>query len=201
MRSLLLLCLSLALLAPAQEKPAAQAPPAPGAPMPKASPEMRKLIKTFRGVWTTSEKHEPSPIMPNGGTGKGQARFMPGPGGLSLIENYTSQSGAGRFVAHGVTWWDPDQKVYSGIWCDNTSANGCETGGTMKWDGDKLLGTMETSMTGHKAKLEETYSNITPNSFTYTMDMNVEGSMSKRMMTIEFTRAGAAPAPPAEKKQ
>lgn len=201
MKSLLLLfCLPLCLLA--QEKPAQAPPAAPGSTMSKPSPEMQKIIKTFRGVWSTSEKHEPSPMMPSGGAGKGQARFLPGPGGLSLIENYTSQAGSGRFVGHGITWWDPDKKAYLGVWCDNTSPNGCEAGGTMKWQDNNLVGAMETSMTGQKVKLVETYSNITPASFTYTMDMTFQGNVSKRMMTIDFTRVGPAPAPlPAEKKQ
>ncbi len=194
---LLLLCLSFSLFA--QEKPA-PAPSAPGVQMAKPSPEMQKLIKTFRGVWLTTEKHEPSPIMPNGGTGKGEARFLPGPGGLSLIENYTSQVGNGRFIAHGVTWWDPDKRAYLGVWCDNTSPNGCDAGGTLKWQEDKLVGAMETSMTGQKANLLETYSNITPNSFTYSLDISIQGSMTKHMMTIDFTRAGAAPAAPEKKK-
>ncbi len=199
MKYLVLLLFSLGLFA--QEKPAP--PSAPSAPMVKPTPEMRKLIKTFRGVWNTTEKHEPSPMMPKGATGKGQARFMPGPGGLSLIENYQSQADGGRFVGHGVTWWDPEKRAYLGVWCDNASPNGCEAGGTMKWQGDDLVGTMETTMAGEKAKLSETYSKITPNSFTYTLDMAIGAAETKRMMTIEFTRAGTAPAaaPALEKKQ
>ncbi len=198
----LLLVLLLALAVAAQEKAAPKAKPkaAPaGMTMPKPAPEMQKLLKTFVGSWTVAEKHEPGPFLPKGGEGKGEARFFPGPGGRSLIENYHSQNPMGRFSGHGVIWWDPKAGAYTGVWCDNSTPTGCEVGGATKWEGDNMMvGTMDTEMMGKKTHIKGTYTNITPDSFTYTMELSQDGGPMKKVMTVDYTRAAAAPA---EKKQ
>lgn len=186
---------------PAQKK-TEKAKPAGGAamPMPKPSPEITKLIKTFTGTWTTAEKHEPSEWVPQGATGTGRAVFHPGPGGLSLIEDYRSQGAMGRFQGHGVLWWDDQAKVYKGIWCDNGTPKGCDTGGESKWEGDQIVGQMTMEMMGKKYSMKMLYSNITPTSFTFGMDSSVDGGPMKHTMTIEYTKAEAKPAAAAEKK-
>ena len=83
-------------------KPAAGKPATPMTiEMPKPSPEMTKLIQMMSGNWTVSEKQFPNPMMPNGGTGEGTASLTPGPGGLSLMENYQTTSGMGSFKGFG----------------------------------------------------------------------------------------------------
>src|SRR5512142_328870 len=66
-----------------------QAPP----PSAKPSPEMTRLIKMFAGTWKSTEKFEPGPFTPNGGTSQGTATFKAGPGDNSLIEEYSSPHG------------------------------------------------------------------------------------------------------------
>jgi hypothetical protein len=123
-----LMCVSLV----GQEKPAETmkgqdtSAQAMGAQKPKPAPEMEKM-KMFLGTWRTTEKHEPSPWMPKGATGKGTATYKLGPGGMALIEDYRSTSSmGGKFMGHGVIWWDEKETGYKSVWCDNMSPGGCE---------------------------------------------------------------------------
>jgi hypothetical protein len=74
-------------------------------PPPQPSPEMTRLIKALSGNWTVTEKSEPSPMFPNGGSGKGTARLWAGPGGLSLLETYHSSGMMGsNFSGFDAEW-------------------------------------------------------------------------------------------------
>ena len=48
---------------------------------------------------------------------------------------------------------------------------GCDGSGTTKWEGDKLVGTMEGEMNGQKMMTRFTYSDFKPDSFVMTMEM------------------------------
>ncbi len=159
-------------------------------PMPKPSPEMTKLIKMIGGNWKVMEKHEPNPMMPNGGTGEGMAKLHPGPGKLSLMESYHSKGAmGGDFNGMGTFWWDPKSNAYRGVWCDNMSPNGCDDSGTTKWEGDKLVGNMESEMNGQKMYSRFTYSDFKPDSFVMTMEMGPDPGKMQKAMTITYTRA------------
>ena len=54
------------------------------------------------------------------------------------------------------------------------------------------MGTDETEMMGQKMAMKESWTDITPNSFTFTMEGGPPGGEMKRMMTIKYTRTGAA---------
>lgn len=191
----------------AQDKPAAQAakpkakkaaPAQMGPPMPKPSAEMMKLTKALAGKWTTVVKTEAMGNMP-ASESKGDATFYKGPGGLSLIEDFRSEGGMGSFRGHGVVYWDAKANNYTGTWCDTMTPSGCGPGGTSNWDGDKIVGYMEMpDETGNMMKYRMTYSDIKPESVTFTMEMP-DGDNYKPMMTIVYTRA-AAPMKAATKK-
>jgi hypothetical protein len=210
LRLLLLMCLSVSLLAVAQEKtakkPADKKPADASMQMPKPSPEIQKLAKTLAGNYSTTETHDPNPMMPKGGTGKGQARFTVGPGGHYVVESYNSKSDMGSFTGHGVFWWDPKVSAYRVVWCDSMSPT-CDTEGTMKWEGDKLVASGEYEMGGKKVAYRETIGNLTPNGFTFDMESAMGGSM-QHVMKIDYTRATSASAgktntekPAAQKQQ
>jgi len=52
--------------------------------------------------WSTQVKYEPSQEMPNGGTGSGTEIWRPGPGRLSVIEEYTEKNEKGEVNGLGV---------------------------------------------------------------------------------------------------
>ncbi len=160
--------------------------------MPQPAPEMTKMIKMMAGSWAVTETHNPNPMMPNGGSGKGTAVLTPGPGGLSLTEKYHSSGAMGSFSGLGTFWWDPKAQLYRGLWCDNMTPNGCDTSGTTKWEGDKLVGMMEGEMNGQKMMSRFTYSDWQPDSFVMTMEMGPDASNMQKAMTITYTRVSAA---------
>jgi Protein of unknown function (DUF1579) len=209
-RTMMLLVVALlAVSAMAQEKPAAKAgkptdkkAPATQGGMPpaaKPSPEMQKMAKMLVGKWTAVTKTEPMGGMP-GGEAKGEATFYRGPGGLSLIEDFKSQGGGfGNFRGHGVTYWDDKAKNYTGVWCDSMTPGGCSSAGTSTWEGDKIVGFMEMpDEKGQVQKYRMTYSDIKPDSVTFTMEAP-DGGNYKPMMTIVYTRAAGATTPAAKK--
>jgi hypothetical protein len=188
--------------APAKSKPAAGAGQDTMAmPMPKPSPEMTKMIKMMGGSWMVTEKSDPGPMFPKGGSGKGTAKLWAGPGGMSLLESYHSSGLMGSsFNGAGTFWWDAKAGVYRGIWCDTMTPGGCDNSGTTKWDGDKLVGTMEGDMNGQKMVTTFTYSDWKPNSFVMTMASGPDANSLKPMMTITYTRASGAMAKADEMK-
>jgi hypothetical protein len=184
-----LCCMSVAAQDTAAAKPAAE-PAGMAMPMPKATPEMTKLIRTMSGNWTVSEKYEPSPMTPKGGSGTGTAKIWQGPGGLSLMETYHSSGTMGpNFNGVGTWWYDAKAQVFHGLWCDNTTPNGCDAGGTTKWEGDKFVGTMESEMGGQKMTTRFIYSDFKPDSFVMTMEMGPDVSKLQKSMTITYTKS------------
>jgi hypothetical protein len=92
-------------------------------------------------------------------------------------------------------WWDAKVGGYQGVWCDSMTPAGCQISkGITKWEGNNLVGTDESEMMGQKMAMKESWTDITPDSFTFVMDGGPPGGEMKRMMTIKYTRAGAAKA-------
>jgi len=161
--------------------------------MPAPAPEMTKLIKAMAGTWTLTEKYYPSPMQPNGGSGKGTAVLTPGPGNLSMVEKYRSTGAmAVPFNASGIFWWDSKAQAYRGVWCDNMIPDGCDPGGTTKWQGENLVGNVEGEMNGQKMVSRYTYSDWTPDSFVMTMEMGKDAMALKKVMMVTYKKAGAA---------
>jgi hypothetical protein len=168
-------------------------------PMPKPDPQMTKLIKMMGGNWTVTEKANPGPMMPKGGTGRGTAIFTPGPGAMSLMEKYHSSGVMGsNFSGFGTFWWDSKGQVYNGVWCDTMTPGGCDSSGTTKWDGDNLVGTMTSDMNGQKMTTKFVYTDWKPNSFVMKMEMGPDPNSLKEAMVITYTRVGAAAAKAAQ---
>jgi hypothetical protein len=167
--------------------------------MPKPDPQMTKLIKMMSGNWTVTEKANPGPMMPKGGTGRGTATFTAGPGAMSLMEKYHSSGVMGSsFAGFGTFWWDAKAQVYNGIWCDTMTPGGCDSSGTTKWDGDNLVGTMTSDMNGQKMTTKFVYTEWKPNSFVMKMDMGPDPNSLKEAMVITYSRAGASSAKAAQ---
>lgn len=154
--------------------------------MPKPAPEMERLTKMLQGRWTTEEKHEPSEMMPQGGSGKGQESVRPGPGKLSLISEYTSQGPMGEFSGIGIITWDPVERLYHIHWTDNTSSGVSIMNG--KWVGQDLVFTGSDMMMGKKVYSRHAFSEMTSEAFTYTIDTGTTPNQLKRAVTIKYTK-------------
>jgi hypothetical protein len=177
-------------MAQPQAKPADKAPPKPKqdavAGLPKPAPEIERVLKMLQGRWQTEEKHEPSAMLPNGGVGKGQEGIRPGPGRLSLIGEYTSQGPMGEFSGIGIMLWDSSERAYHLHWTDNTSPAMTVTTG--RWQGDDLIFTGSEMQGDKRVYTRHGFTELKPDSFTYTLDVGPSATQLKRSMTVKYTK-------------
>ncbi|SPE31941.1 exported hypothetical protein [Acidobacteriia bacterium SbA2] len=166
---------------------------APGASLP--SPDMKRLVNALSGTWSIALRAEPNDRMPNGGRGYGEEVWRPGPGGLSLIEDYHSTGDEGEIAGLGVAWWDEGTGRFQVTWCDSARPTGCATmKHGAKWEGDQVVALDEWDEAGKKVTFQEVFSDITENPFTQTLYQGESGGNLKRLVTINATRKTAPPA-------
>ena len=164
------------------------APAAPEVPSAKQSEEMKKMTDTFAGQWKTTATIEKSDFFPLAGTATGRSDFRSGPAGNSLVERARSHGAMGLFAGLGLLWWDAKAAAYHGMWCDSLAPDGCDPMGAGQWSGNSLVFTSEADMGQNKLQLRETYSNITTDSFTFTMEAGMDGAPLAKVMTIQYDR-------------
>jgi len=147
---------------------------AAGQQKPEGLAEMEKL-QLLVGTWSYTETYEKSAAMPQGGAGTGTYRAQAGPGGYSLILDFTTHLGPIDEIGHGIITWDPKEKAYKEYIVGN-GFPGCVVF-TGHWEGEILvfLGEFETG--GAKMQLKTTYTEWKPKSITI----------------LEYYRVGEAP--------
>ena len=156
---------------------------------PQRGPEIEKLVKAFSGTWSIAIKIEPNERMPKGGAGQGEETWRPGPGRLSLIEEYHSSGDEGELSGLGVAWWDKDTQRYQVMWCASSNPQGCiAMKHGAKWEGNQVVAIDETESAGKKFMFKEVFEDITQNSFTQTLYQGDLGSDLKRLLTITAAR-------------
>src|SRR5262249_54364050 len=144
---------------------------------------MERLTRMWAGHWATVEIFEPSAEMQQGKQDKGAERMRPGPGGLSLIGDYESH---GAPFGHMVVTWIPKEKVYKSYWTD-LSQPGVSVS-TGKWIGDKLVFISVDESSGKKILIRDTYSDITPTSFTDTLETGPASGPLRKVLTVKYTK-------------
>jgi len=167
----------------ATSTPPATAPAQTGSETSRPAPEMERLIKMWEGRWSTVERFEPSDEMPQGKQDQGAETMRPGPGGLSLIGDYESH---GAFFGHLVVTWIPQERIYKSLWFDRTQPGVSISTG--RWEGEKLVFTAVDETTGKKMLMRDTYSDITPTSFTDTLESGPVGGPMKKILTVKYTK-------------
>ncbi|HET6329415.1 MAG TPA: DUF1579 family protein [Holophagaceae bacterium] len=177
--------------------PAAAAPsPKPAAfEMPKPGPEMDKLkplIGSFR-----VDQHLEASIMGPAGLSSGFSHVGEGPGGLSLIIDYTVHSGPMHGMkGHSILGWDGEAKTYKQVWTDSMAPMiVMSTGG---WEGETFVMHSEGTMMGKAYKERDSFSGMGPDGFTLTIEMSMDGGPFQKAMTLIHHRLGE-PAKPAAK--
>jgi hypothetical protein len=158
-------------------------------PLPQPSPEIKRLVEAFSGTWSISVKVEPNESLRKGGVGTGEEVWRPGPGGLSLIEDYHSTGDEGEISGLGVSWWDHDEQRYQVLWCVSSNPEGCivmKQGA--RWEGREIVATDESVKNGKTFAFKEVFSDITPTSFKQTLYQGESGSELKRVVTILATK-------------
>jgi hypothetical protein len=164
----------------------------PALPIPvsaKISPQLGELIRALFGAWSLHLAFSPSENIPTGGSGVGEEVWHPGPGGLSLIEEYHSSGAEGEVSGLGIFWPDKSPLTMRVLWCESTNANGCAvTKGGAKWEGNQVVIEDESELGGKKMIFREVFSAITRNSFIQTLYKGESAGDLKKVVTINATR-------------
>jgi hypothetical protein len=151
------------------------------------------------GTWAIRAQYEPSPKMPKGGTGVGSEVWRPGPGGRSVIEEYQERGDAGELHGLGIAWWDEKAKGQLVLWCDSDNPEGCHhTTSVARWEGASLVSTEESEVNGKKLVFQETFTDITPTSFTQILKSGPSAADLRTTVTIHATRVTAPTFDPSE---
>jgi hypothetical protein len=150
---------------------------------------MQRLERAFGGAWSTSESFARNEFYPDGAERKGTARFKLATSGTSIIEEVHSDGSAGRLDFMVVIWWDSDAKTYKFFTCGNGGSDPCKIRGNAYWDGDSFVNDYDLTIRGAKKRWRDTFSEITPKSFTLVAAMeSSDGKAMQPMITTTYRR-------------
>jgi hypothetical protein len=177
------------MLVPSMLTSAQQQPPdeATGAES-SASPEMNRLAKALAGDWRTVETMERSEFFPNGGGRQGVSHASLGTGGTTLIWEGHSDGSAGKLSYLITIWWDNEARLYRFFTCFNGYDHPCEVRGTAHWEADVFVNDYEETVHGDKKKFRDTFSQITPTSYTLTEAIDAGNGTMKALITTRSAR-------------
>ena len=156
------------------------------------APEIKRLADLLAGEWTTTEKFEANEFLRNGATGSGVFSIRSGPGGNSVILDYTSQSSMGRYASTRIIYWDRQANRYQAFYCDSLQPSGCGEAGSGTWAGQDLVFESTTEGPGGPIKMRQRFSEISSKGFTFSLDVIDQGK-SERSLTIHASRSAAKP--------
>lgn len=153
--------------------------------MPQRTAEHERL-SAFVGEWKTREVHQPTPWLPQGGTGEGRSVTRWGVNNLCTIVDYKSQGVMGTFEGHGVETWDPNRKAYVTTWFDSMMPVGMQMIG--RFEGDDYVSHSEFDTPEGKCKMRSIAKWKSKDEYTFSMAMDMGGKWVDTM-TITYVRA------------
>jgi len=151
------------------------------------APEMQRLTKMLVGKWRVEEDFAPGGTMPSGGRGSGRSVIEPGPGGLSLIEDFVSDSPAAHL--HSVIWWENAGKVFRTVNCDDYSEEACTVeNGRGRWEGNEIVWQLTVPKNGKVVPAKIVWAEKDNGSFAATMYVADASGTLKRDWTFLHIR-------------
>jgi CubicO group peptidase (beta-lactamase class C family) len=137
-----------------------------------AGPEMDRL-KFYIGDWAYTEEYSKSELFPNGGHNTGDWSAQRGPGGLSVINTFSSHGGGDNYRGMEVMMWDPKAKEYrdNALWYDSPD-RWVFTG---NFDGETLVYRGEFDYLGKHVKFRSETKPVAGGGFTLTEFASVNG--------------------------
>ena len=155
-----------------------------------ASPEMARLAKALAGDWNTVEIVQNGQPVPEGAGRRGTTHVVLTGGGTVLVsEGHSVGTVGGDLRWFITTWWDRDAKIYRFLTCFKTSTDaGCELRGTAHWDGDTFVNDYDEMIKGEPTKLQDIWTDITPNSHTLTEAHDTGNGVMKPYVVSRDTR-------------
>jgi hypothetical protein len=153
---------------------------AQGQAAPKPGPEHAKL-GYFVGVWNADGEAKSGPMGPGGKiTSKDKCEWFEG--GFSVICHSKGTSPMGPTKSIGIIGYNAEEKVYTYYGVDNSGMTmSTVPRGTL--DGDTWHYTDESLMGGQKVKTRVTIKEVSPTSYTFTME--AQGPDGKWMTMME----------------
>ena len=183
--------------APAQTPAASE--PAKVAPepvkFPEGPPPELKKLSILDGNWA-EKTHVFAGMMGPESDYTGKSRFKWEFNGMHLVGDHDFQMKGKPVFGHSVWGWDYEQKKYQLVWVSGMMPTASVYYGD--FSGENTLILYSTVMRGGKAVTERvTYAFANPNSYTFTLESDLGGTMTKVM---EATGTKSAGAPAAAKK-
>jgi hypothetical protein len=153
-------------------------------------PEMARLAKVLAGEWNTVEVVQHGKPVPDGEGRRGTAHVTSKGGGTALVSEGHSTGAVGGDLRWFITiWWDADAKVYRFLTCFRTSADAsCELRGSAHWEGDTFVNDYEEVINGKRTKIQDVWTDITPNSHTLTEAHDTGNGVMKPFVVSHSTR-------------
>lgn len=157
----------------------AQQAPAPG-------PENKKL-GYFVGKWTTEGEMKASPMGPGGKiTSTDTCEWFDG--GFAVICHSNGTTPMGPSKSLGIMSYSPEEKVYTYYGLDNTNmAMTSVPHGTV--EGDTWTYTDESMMGGQKVKSRVTIKTLSPDAYTFRMEIQGPDAKWAPMMEAKSTKS------------
>jgi hypothetical protein len=153
-------------------------------------PEMARLAKVLAGDWNTVEIVQHAKPVPDGAGRRGTAHVRLAGGGTTLVSEGHSVGTVGGELWWFITiWWDANAKSYRFLTCFRTPNDaGCELRGTARWDGDTFVNDYEEVIDGKRTKMQDIWTDITPNSHTLTESHDIGNNVMKPYVVSHNTR-------------
>jgi len=155
-----------------------------------ASPEMVRLAKVLSGDRNTEEIVQHGQPVPKGAGRRGTTHVRLTGGGTALVSEGHSVGAVGGDLRWFITiWWDSSTKSYRFLTCFKTLADaGCELRGTAHWAGDTFVNDYEEIINGKRTRVQDLWTDITPNSHTLTEAHDTGNGVMKPYVVSHSTR-------------
>ena len=111
-------------------------------------------------------------------------------GGTVLVSEGHSVGAVGGDLRWFITiWWEPNANTYRFLTCFKTPADaGCELRGTAHWEGDTFVNDYEEVINGKRTKIQDLWTDITPNSHTLTEAHDIGNGVMRPYVVSHSTR-------------
>ena len=162
------------------------APAGPSSEAPSA--EMSKLAQAFVGDWDNTETMESSQFFPNGGSRHGSSHWRLAVGGTTIVGEGHSDGSAGPLDHLILIWWDKKASVYDYFVCFKDTGSSCRVRGTAHWEADAFVNDYGEIENGKQVKWRDTFTQITPNSYTLLAARQQNDGSMKTLITTHSTR-------------
>jgi hypothetical protein len=157
-------------------------------PEPPAPPTVKDLktglqkMSFLIGSWHYQQKFQKGGMTPDGGVGEGNYTAVVGPGGKSILTDFSETSGplAGT-SAHEIFTYDDAQAQYTG-YAFVSSGPGCFTR-TGAWEADRLVFNRELTIQGQKFHMRFVYILLAPD----TLTIETYTSLNDQPLALSFS--------------